>query len=105
MTEWELNISYGLKNHKLKAVVEYESAQIMRIRVHGKDRSLLLENDYPLVQFGKKAIKWKLREGKFDTDAKTAADLLTAIMNQLEQFMKGKDKQMSKGEYLRQNKW
>ena len=46
--EWNLNITYGLK-----ATVEYHSTQIMRIRINGNTRSLLLENNYPLLHAAK----------------------------------------------------
>lgn len=88
--EWELSIRYKRSYFKLKAVLEYQSNQVYRIRVHGAKSTLLLETDMPLIKYAnsKKAIKWKLREGGFDSgDADTAA-LLVSIINQLEQILK-----------------
>lgn len=87
--EWELSIRFKTSYFNLKAVLEYKSNQIIRIRVHGTKRTLLLETDMPLAKLAgsKKAIKWKLREGSFDTsDADTAA-LLANIINQLEKIL------------------
>jgi hypothetical protein len=80
---WELNIG----GRTIKADLEYHSAQIMRIRVHGQFRTILLETNYPIVT-GKKPIKWKLREGELHGDAKQAAATLATIIQQLEYFIK-----------------
>ena len=63
--EWELYVTYVLTPYILKAVLEYNSHHIMRIRVYGVSSSLLMENDYPSIKFGnsKRGIKWKIREG------------------------------------------
>lgn len=90
--DFEIAVSYGNKPFTLKAKIEYHSNQIMRIRVHGKNNSILLENDYPLIQFmgSKKAIKWKLREGEFKgSDKQKDAQLLVDIMTRLENEIKG----------------
>ena len=90
--EWNLNITYGRKPYSLKATVEYHSTQIMRIRVNGNTRSLLLENNYPLVQStkAKKAIQWKIREGFLDDDNPANTRLMLEIMEQLEYCIKAK---------------
>lgn len=106
MSTWTLNISYGASQFKLEAAIEYESAQIIRIRVKGQKRSLLLETDYPLVKLSKKKIKWKLREGSFDgTDHQKNANLLMQIIEQLEYYLKGKNKEETHQSYLQKNKW
>jgi len=90
MSEWELNITYDLKPYKLKAILEYHSSQIMRIRVHGTKSSLLLENNYPIIQVarGKKGIQWKIREGAMSEGNEKTARLLTTIMEYLEKYLK-----------------
>ena len=88
--EWDLPIMYSQKPYTLKAVVEYESAQIMRIRVQGKKSTLLLECNYPLLKSGnsKKGINWKIREGKLDAGTTDNAVLLMTIMRLLEERIK-----------------
>lgn len=88
--EWELNITYILKKYKLKAVLEYHSAQIMRVRVVGMKRSLLLENDWPVLQKSRstRGMKWKLREGSFDEVSADSSALMLNIMYQLEYLIK-----------------
>lgn len=108
MKVWTLNIRYNGKIHKLKATVEYESNQIMRIRIEGKTSSILLENNYPINQFSPrpKPIKWKLKEGTLKgTDQKQNAQFLSDIMTQLEHFVKGKHTEPTAAEYLQRNKW
>ena len=102
---WDLHISYDGKPYSLKADVEYESAQIMRIRVTGKHSSMLLETNFPLVQLAKgKAIRWKIREGGFISTGAKEARLLTDIMERLEYYLKGKDSQISGREYMKNKK-
>jgi len=88
--EWELPVSYKLKQYKLKAVLEYHSNQIMRIRVHGANSTLLLENNYPLLNAtnSKKALNWKLKEGSMKEGNAETSQLLYNIMSQLEDFIK-----------------
>jgi len=90
MTEWKLDITYGAKPFRLKAELEYHSAQIMRIRVHGSKSSLLLENDYPMLKLmnSKKGIKWKIREGSIGEGCEQNATLLIHIMQELEYNIK-----------------
>ncbi len=88
--EWNLNITYGRKPYSLKATVEYHSTQLMRIRVNGNTRSLLLENNYPLLNAAKtkKSMQWKIREGFLDDDKPASTRLMLQIMDQLEQLIK-----------------
>ncbi len=90
MIEWDLHITYELKPFVLKSVLEYHSNQIMRIRVNGAKRSLLLENNYPLLRLTKsrKGIQWKIREGNFDAGNEKSSRLMLQIMEQLEQLIK-----------------
>lgn len=90
MIEWDLYLTYELKPYKLKAVLEYHSSQIMRIRVHGIKSSLLLENDYPIIKSanGKRGIKWKIIEGQLSGDNKATARLLIDIFEKIERIIK-----------------
>lgn len=88
--EWELFIYYKSKERKLKAVLEYQSSQIMRIRVFGSTTSILLENNYPIIKTtnSKKGLQWKIREGSFGETDKDTARLLIDIFSQLEYLIK-----------------
>jgi hypothetical protein len=87
--EWTLQISYGTKHYELKAELEYHSNQVMRIRVHGKTTSLLLENNYPLQLIAKKrTIQWKIKEGKMNKGTDKTSRLLLEIIRQLEYLIK-----------------
>lgn len=90
MMEWELHITYSLKPYKLRAVLEYHSSQVMRIRVYGIKRSILLENNYPLLlqTKSKKGIQWKIKEGAFDSGNEKNSFLMLQIMGQLESYIK-----------------
>ena len=88
--EWVLHITYGKTPFDLRATVEYESSQIMRIRVHGTKSTILLENNFPLLHGGKskKGIKWQIREGKMNTGTVESSRLLMNIIGQLEDRIK-----------------
>lgn len=105
MSDYVIHIKYGAKTHTLKATIEYESAQIMRIRVQGNQRSILLETNYPVAQLSKgKAIKWQIKEGRFDMNDSRTARMLMDIFAQLEYYLKGQDSDMSQQQYLAR-KW
>lgn len=90
MKEWTLHISYHLKQYKLRAVLEYHSTQIMRIRVYGTKTELLLESNYPIIQNTKntRGMKWKLREGAMTEGTPESSSLMYNIMQQLEAYIK-----------------
>ena len=90
MTEFEIYITYANKPYTLQVNIEYHSKQIMRIRVHGKKSSLLLENNYPLFRStkSKKGIQWKIKEGSMDMANEKKSRLLLHIMEQLEKTIK-----------------
>lgn len=94
MKEFTLYVTHRLRDYKLKATVEYESNQIMRIRVLGNKRSLLLENNYPFLKNtnSKKGIQWKIREGQFDMKDEHDGRLLMRIFELLEYQIKKEDK-------------
>jgi hypothetical protein len=99
--EWVLNISYGLKVYLLKAVVEYKSIQIMRIRVYGKTSTILLENNFPLLYYGKSkaAVKWKIREGQLNAATQESSQLLINIFSELEKKMKEYHEQLDREKF------
>lgn len=88
--ELDLNITYKLKSYNLKAKLEYQSEQIMRIRVWGLKGSILFETNYPLLKHteSKKAIQWKINEGKMETSTPESSRLLLNILEQLEYHIK-----------------
>jgi hypothetical protein len=90
MKEWTLDIPFGQKRYPLKAVVEYQSSQIIRIRVHGIKTTILLECNYPLLHYGKskKGIQWKIKEGKMDAATRESSQLLMNIFRALENELK-----------------
>lgn len=94
MKEFTLNVTHRLKDYKLKATVEYESNQIMRIRLLGTKRSLLLENNYPILRNtnSKKGIQWKIRQGQFDMKDEHDSRLLMRIFELLEYEVKNTSK-------------
>lgn len=90
MKEFTLHVTHRLKDYQLKATIEYESNQIMRIRLLGTKRSLLLENNYPLLKNSnsKKGIQWKIREGQFDIKDEYDSRLLMRVFELLEYEIK-----------------
>lgn len=86
----ELKISYKLKPYNLKAKLEYQSEQIIRIRVWGIKGSILFETNNPLLKHtnSKKAIQWKIKEGSMDTSTPESSRLLLNILEQLEYHIK-----------------
>ncbi len=94
--EWELKITYKLKPYALKAEVEYKSNNIMRIRVNGTKRTLLLENNYPAIRIAnsKRGVNWKIREGSLDNPDERVTELFRDIIEQLEFLMKRDFKDM-----------
>jgi hypothetical protein len=93
--DWEVNIKYGNTRYKLDAEKIYESAQVMRIKVHGNSGYIILENDYPFLVFkgSKKAIKWKLKdEGFLDIKSEKDTALVAHIISDLDYQIKGTGK-------------
>jgi hypothetical protein len=90
MMEWIIQVRYNSRSHKIRCVLEYHSNQIMRIRVYGSKSTLLLENNYPMVQVSKstQGVKWKIREGKIEYKPEESSWLLTQIMENLEYVIK-----------------
>lgn len=89
-TEWEFPVSYGPKTYTLKATLEYDSAQVFRIRVHGLRSSILFETNYPLSRYPvfKGGITWKFLEGKMTESSPRSARLMFDIFKELEFILK-----------------
>lgn len=90
--DWEVYVKYGNKNYKLDAEIIHQSNQIMRIKVHGNSRHIILENDYPYLQLrgSNKAINWKLRDaGILDVRDEKNAALIAHIISNLDYQIKG----------------
>ena len=88
--EFEFQVRYGTSIHKLKAKIEYHSAQIVRIRVQGSFRSMLFESNFPVwrVAKGSKPIKWQIREGAIISKDSRDARLTMDIIENLEGYLK-----------------
>jgi hypothetical protein len=88
--EWQIIIRYDQQYIHLKANVIYRSDQIERIQIIGKNRSIVLQNNRPLLQsrgLKSKRIDWKLVEGELHNSY-----VLQAIINKLEKHFKTKSK-------------
>lgn len=88
--QWSLPVYYKAKPKHIKAVLEYHSRQIMKIRVYGKKGSFVLQCDYPMIRFAnsKRGVKWKIIEGSLGDTTEDGARLLVNIMGALEDAMK-----------------
>jgi hypothetical protein len=90
MKEWEIPVVYNGKPFKIKAVVEYQSVQIMRIRVYGTKGTLLLQTNYPMLKIGnsRKGVDWKIKEGSMADGTMETTKLFMQILETLEYLMK-----------------
>ena len=82
--EFRIYIYYqkSLKRLRLKAEMIYKSGQIERYKVSGNNRSIILQNDYPLIESRpskKGKVKWKLIGGSMND-----GQLLLSIIKELE---------------------
>lgn len=84
--EWEFEITYKTKLHRIKATLIYQSKQVQRIKVFGSKGFIVLQNNFPhIVAKGSMAtpIKWQLAQGELKD-----ALLLTHIIFYLEKIIK-----------------
>ncbi len=95
---WAITVYHSPKNLQLQAELVYQSNQVQRFRVSGKNRGIVLQNNFPLLQSlnSKKKIDWKLIEGTM-----TDAELLLNIIREPEKKIKVKGDFI---EYLRTKK-
>lgn len=84
--EYVISVYFKSRQLKLKAEQVYKSEQLERYKITGKNRSIMLQNDYPLVQrnsINKKKARWKLIAGEIYNP-----DLLQSIIRELEYLRK-----------------
>lgn len=84
--EWHFSIRFDQKDLHLKAERIYQSEQIERIRVFGKNRSIVLQSNRPLLRLKglkNKRLDWKLVEGQMNN-----SHVLQAIIHKLERLLK-----------------
>ena len=84
--EWRFSIRFDQQNIQLKADMIYRSDQIERIKVIGKNRSIILQNNRPLLKskgLKLKRIDWKLVEGELHN-----SHVLQSIIHKLEKYLK-----------------
>ena len=84
--EWHFIIRFDQKDLHLKAERIYLSEQVERIKVMGKNRSIVLQSNRPLLRikgFKNKRLDWKLIEGQMNN-----SHVLQAIILKLERLLK-----------------
>ena len=87
--EWRFFIRFDQHNIQLKADMIYRSNQIERIKVIGKNRCIVLQNNRPLLQakgLKLKRIDWKLMEGELHN-----SHVLQSIIHKLEKHLKSSE--------------
>lgn len=84
--EWHFIIRFDQKDVHLKAERIYLSEQVERIKVMGKNRSIVLQSNRPLLRIKglkNKRLDWKLIEGQMNN-----SHVLQAIILKLERLLK-----------------
>ncbi|MEQ1624373.1 MAG: hypothetical protein ABL870_06770 [Sediminibacterium sp.] len=84
--EWHFIIRFDQKDLHLKAERIYLSEQVERIKVMGKNRSIVLQSNRPLLRLKglkNKRLDWKLIEGQMNN-----SHVLQAIILKLERLLK-----------------
>jgi hypothetical protein len=84
--EWHFIIRFDQKDLHLKAERIYQSEYVERIRVFGKNRSIVLQNNRPLLRLKglkNKRLDWQLVEGELKND-----HVLQSIIRKLERLQK-----------------
>jgi hypothetical protein len=84
--EWHFIIRFDQKDLHLKAERIYLSEQVERIKVMGKNRSIVLQSNRPMLRLKglkNKRLDWKLIEGQMNN-----SHVLQAIILKLERLLK-----------------
>jgi hypothetical protein len=84
--EWHFIIRFDQKDLHLKAERIYLSEQVERIKVMGRNRSIVLQSNRPLLRLKglkNKRLDWKLIEGQMNN-----SHVLQAIILKLERLLK-----------------
>jgi hypothetical protein len=87
--ELGINVYYDRKNIKLLAKVIYSSEKIERVKVIGRNRSITLESNRPLLLskgLKSRRINWKLIDGQINN-----SHLLQQIITTVERHLKSGD--------------
>lgn len=79
-------VHYGAGSLLLKAELIYESSQIERFQISGKNRYIIVQNNHPFITDTitgkiKGKVKWKLVEGELND-----VELLIAIVNTVDYY-------------------
>lgn len=88
---WEFTVQFKRTKFNLKAVVEYYSKQVIRIRLTGSGSSILLETNYSAVYHRPSkmgGIKWQIKEGKVKEGTPETARFFVDIFSNLEYRLK-----------------
>ncbi|MEI8073516.1 MAG: hypothetical protein WCH78_02110 [Bacteroidota bacterium] len=83
--EWRFTIRFDQRNIQLKADMIYQSNQVERIKVTGRNRSIVLQNNRPLLKskgLKLKRVDWKLIEGEMHN-----SHVLQTIIQKLEKYL------------------
>jgi hypothetical protein len=83
--EWRFSIRFDQRNIQLKADMIYQSNQVERIKVIGRNRSIVLQNNRPLLKakgLKLKRVDWKLIEGEMHN-----SHVLQTIIQKLEKYL------------------
>lgn len=78
------------KRLRLKAELIYKSGQIERYKISGHNRSILLQNDYPLIESTKSQkgkVHWKVIGGSI-TDNELLASIIREVEHRRKDFIK-----------------
>lgn len=81
-----IRVHTSLKTYKLKGEVIYESDQVQRVRVTGKNGSIVLQNNKPfLLSKGLKSkrVHWTIKEGQMSN-----MYFLFRLIEELERYFK-----------------
>ncbi len=84
--EWHFIIRFDQKDLHLKAERIYLSEQVERFKVMGRNRSIVLQSNRPLLRLKglkNKRLDWKLMEGQMNN-----SHVLQAIILKLETLLK-----------------
>ena len=87
--EWRFTIRFDQHDIQLKADMIYRSNQVERIKVIGKNRCIVLQNNRPLLKskgLKLKRVDWKLVEGELHN-----SHVLQTIIQKLEKYLKTSD--------------
>lgn len=83
---FSIRVYTNLKTYKLKGEIIYESDQVQRVRVTGRNGSIVLQNNRPfLLSKGLKTkrVHWTLKEGQMNN-----VYFLSRLIEELDRYFK-----------------